>query len=52
MGRWRSGAPLVLAPEQDDPELGADMQRNNNFTYKESDPHGDAVPLGSHIRAG
>ena len=27
MGRWRSGAPLVLAPEQDDPTLGADMQR-------------------------
>jgi deferrochelatase/peroxidase EfeB len=50
MGRWRSGAPLVLAPEQDDPELGADMQRNNNFTYKEPDPHGYAVPLGSHIR--
>src|SRR5262249_10419412 len=24
MGRWRSGAPLVLAPDKDDPELGAD----------------------------
>src|SRR5438132_3196402 len=33
MGRWRSGAPLVLAPEKDDPELGADRQRNNNFDY-------------------
>ena len=22
MGRWRSGAPLVLAPEKDDPALG------------------------------
>src|SRR5438105_15173200 len=31
MGRWRSGAPLVLAPDKDDPALGADMQRNNNF---------------------
>ena len=50
MGRWRSGAPLVLAPEKDDPELGADMQRNNDFKYKEADPHGYAVPLGSHIR--
>ena len=50
MGRWRSGAPLVLAPEQDDPTLSADMQRNNDFTYKETDPHGYAVPLGSHIR--
>ena len=50
MGRWRSGAPLVLAPERDDPELGADAQRNNDFTYKEMDPHGYAAPLGSHIR--
>jgi Dyp-type peroxidase family len=50
MGRWRSGAPLVLAPEQDDPALGADMQRNNDFNYKQMDPHGYAVPLGSHCR--
>ena len=50
MGRWRSGAPLVLAPTKDDPELGADPQRNNNFDYGTMDPHGYAVPLGSHIR--
>src|ERR1700752_4778411 len=50
MGRWRSGAPLTLAPEKDDPALGADLQRNNNFNYKEMDPHGYAVPLGAHIR--
>jgi len=50
MGRWRSGAPLVLAPDKDDAALGADMQRNNNFNYKEMDPHGYAVPLGAHIR--
>jgi Dyp-type peroxidase family len=50
MGRWRSGAPLVLAPDQDDPELGRDMQRNNSFNYKEMDPVGYAVPLGAHIR--
>jgi len=50
MGRWRSGAPLVLAPQRDDAALGADPQRNNNFNYKEDDPHGYAVPLGSHIR--
>ncbi|MFT3878486.1 MAG: Dyp-type peroxidase [Gemmatales bacterium] len=50
MGRWRSGAPLVLAPDKDDPALGADPLRNNNFNYKEMDPHGYAVPLGSHIR--
>ena len=50
MGRWRNGAPLVLAPEKDDPALGADPQRNNDFNYKEMDPLGFAAPLGSHIR--
>ncbi|MFL5606725.1 MAG: Dyp-type peroxidase [Gemmatimonadaceae bacterium] len=50
MGRWRSGAPLALAPEKDDPALGADVQRNNNFGYKDADPYGYAVPLGAHIR--
>jgi Dyp-type peroxidase family len=50
MGRWRSGAPLVLAPDRDDPALGADPQRSNDFNYGKMDPHGYAVPLGAHIR--
>jgi deferrochelatase/peroxidase EfeB len=50
MGRWRSGAPLVLAPDKDDSSLGADFQRNNAFTYRDMDPHGYACPLGAHIR--
>ena len=50
MGRWRSGAPLILAPEKDDPTLAADPQRNNDFNYSKMDPHGYAIPLGSHIR--
>jgi deferrochelatase/peroxidase EfeB len=50
MGRWRSGAPLVLAPDKDDPELGKDRQRTNDFDYGTMDPHGYACPLGSHIR--
>jgi Dyp-type peroxidase family len=50
MGRWRSGAPLVLAPDHDDPELGADPMRNNDFNYKQMDPFGYACPLGSHAR--
>ncbi|WAS99255.1 Dyp-type peroxidase [Nannocystis punicea] len=50
MGRWRSGAPLVLAPDRDDPALAADPQRNNDFNYKQDDPYGYAVPLGAHIR--
>lgn len=50
MGRWRSGAPLVLAPEADDPALAADPNRNNDFNYADDDPIGYAVPLGAHIR--
>jgi Dyp-type peroxidase family len=50
MGRWRSGAPLVLAPDKDDPRLGADFQRNNDFTYANTDQHGYSCPLGAHIR--
>jgi Dyp-type peroxidase family len=50
MGRWRSGAPLVLSPDKDDPELGGDLQRTNDFLYKEADPHGYRCPIGAHIR--
>jgi Dyp-type peroxidase family len=49
VGRWRSGAPLTLAPDADNPALGADLQRNNDFDYA-NDPHGRQVPLGAHIR--
>ncbi len=50
MGRWRSGAPLALCPFHDDPELGADRRRNNDFLYEEDDPAGFKTPGGSHIR--
>src|SRR5215469_16073418 len=49
VGRWRSGAPLTLAPDVDNPALGADPQRNNDFNYA-NDPHARRVPFGSHIR--
>jgi len=49
VGRWRSGAPLTLAPDVDNPSLGADPQRNNDFNYA-NDPRGRQVPFGSHIR--
>lgn len=49
VGRWRSGAPLVLAPERDDPALGADFQRNNDFSFRD-DPRGLRAPLGCHMR--
>ena len=50
VGRWRSGAPLVLAPDQDDPALGEDPSRRNAFLYHEDDPRGLKCPPGSHIR--
>jgi deferrochelatase/peroxidase EfeB len=50
MGRWRSGAPLVLCPDEDDAELGKDLQRTNDFNYATMDSHGYGCPVGSHIR--
>jgi Dyp-type peroxidase family len=49
VGRWRSGAPLVLAPEHDDPTLGADPNRNNDFGYSD-DMEGLKCPFSAHIR--
>jgi Dyp-type peroxidase family len=49
-GRWRSGAPLALCPDQDDPQMGADPTRRNVFLYHDDDPQGLKTPLGSHIR--
>lgn len=50
MGRWRSGCPLALAPEADDPGFVADPMRNNAFAYFEDDPEGHKTPAGCHIR--
>src|SRR6478609_8464996 len=49
MGRWRSGAPLVLAPDKDDPSLADDPQRNNDFNYaKAANPTKDKGPACFH----
>ena len=45
IGRWKSGAPLTLAHEEDDHRL----KRENDFTY-DGDQYGFKCPLGSHIR--
>jgi Dyp-type peroxidase family len=49
VGRWRSGAPLVLAPDRDDPQLGSDPNRNNEFSYAD-DMKGLKCPFSAHIR--
>ena len=46
VGRWRSGAPLVLSPKCDDRDLGSE----NNFSYFTKDTLGTKCPIGSHIR--
>ncbi|KIJ36316.1 hypothetical protein M422DRAFT_261266, partial [Sphaerobolus stellatus SS14] len=54
IGRWKSGAPIDLTPMADDPTLGADPQRNNNFnfTHPGSDILSDQshCPFAAHIR--
>ncbi|KAJ6578622.1 fungal peroxidase [Mycena sp. CBHHK59/15] len=56
VGRWKSGAPVFLAPHTDDPALGADPTRNNNFTFaapgqSRSDPTDQTkCPFSAHIR--
>ena len=40
---------LALTPSGDDPALGADPQRNNDFLYGD-DPRGLKCPLGAHAR--
>jgi Dyp-type peroxidase family len=49
VGRWRSGAPLVLSKKADDEALARDPKRNNDFRY-EHDAKGHACPFGAHIR--
>ena len=48
VGRWPSGAPLVLAPDADD--AGIDPGRSNGFRYHREDPLGRRCPVGSHVR--
>jgi hypothetical protein len=48
VGRWKSGAPLELAPLRDDPALGANEKRNNDFGYAD-DPLQRKCPYGLPI---
>ena len=46
VGRWPSGAPLVLRPHNDDSSLAT----HDEFSYAQLDPNGVRCPFGSHIR--
>ncbi|KAJ6501273.1 fungal peroxidase [Mycena vulgaris] len=54
VGRWKSGAPVDLAPLFDDPTLGSDPTRNNDFTFAHSDSvlgtNQTRCPFSAHIR--
>ncbi|KAK7437242.1 dye-decolorizing heme-containing peroxidase [Stygiomarasmius scandens] len=57
IGRWKSGAPIDLAPLRDDPDLGANNQMNNNFTFAHPEVPGFDIstnqtfcPFSAHIR--
>lgn len=49
VGRWRSGCPVIRAPERDDPQQVKDWTINNDFRFKD-DKDGAVCPIGSHIR--
>lgn len=49
-GRWKSGAPIDLAPTADDPALGVDPQRNNDFDYSDTLTDQTKCPFGAHVR--
>jgi Dyp-type peroxidase family len=46
VGRWPNGAPLVLAPEHEDP----DQAEADGFGYHDADRFGYRCPVGAHIR--
>jgi Dyp-type peroxidase family len=48
-GRWKSGAPLELAPLYDNAALGSNAKRNNDFDYGD-DPYQRRCPYAAHIR--
>jgi Dyp-type peroxidase family len=49
VGRWKSGAPLELAPMRDNPGLGGDDRCNNDFEFGD-DRFQQKCPYAAHIR--
>ncbi|KAF9494758.1 dye decolorizing peroxidase [Pleurotus eryngii] len=54
-GRWKSGTPLDLAPERDDPSIGPNLMLNNNFDFNHPAPfdissNQSYCPFSAHIR--
>ena len=49
VGRWPSGAPVILSPATDNPTLGGDETKNNDFEF-DVDTLGTICPWAAHIR--
>ncbi|KAF9019286.1 Dyp-type peroxidase [Hymenopellis radicata] len=50
VGRWKSGAPIDLAPLQDDPVLAQDVNRRNDFSYEGQLTDQSRCPFAAHVR--
>jgi deferrochelatase/peroxidase EfeB len=58
MGRWRNGAPLVLAPDMSEPNPSVPEEAINAFDYAPGEDHpafyddgrGLRCPIGAHVR--
>ena len=49
VGRWKSGAPLILAPTADDPTKADGTDQVNNFEF-DGDRGGVQCPWAAHVR--
>ncbi|KAF5319216.1 hypothetical protein D9619_008724 [Psilocybe cf. subviscida] len=50
VGRWKSGAPIDVAPFKDDPALAADPKRNNDFEFAGEINSQLRCPFAAHVR--
>ncbi|WP_375424066.1 Dyp-type peroxidase [uncultured Friedmanniella sp.] len=49
VGRWKSGAPLVMSPLHDDPALAEGTGAENDFEF-DKDRDGTRCPYAAHVR--
>ena len=49
IGRWRDGTPIELSPDNPNPAIAKDPNRNTDFTYG-TDAEGARCPIGAHLR--
>jgi Dyp-type peroxidase family len=49
VGRWRDGTPIELSPENPNPAIVNDPNRNVNFMFG-NDLAGTRCPVGAHVR--